>query len=437
MAMDYLELLQRLSVAFAVGMLIGIERGWGARAEAEGERAAGLRTFALIGLLGGVMGALSLLLTGGAVILAISFAATAAMVAFFRSREMLHEKTFGATTVVASMLAFALGALAAAGQPAVAAAAGVAATGLLALKAALHGWLRELTWEELRAGLMLLAMTLILLPLLPDRDMGPFGALNPHELWLMAILIAGVSFAGYVAIKWIGGAHGVVFSGIAGGLVSSTAVTLSYSQLALRQPERTSILTAGALLASVTMVLRILLVAGTINFALMRWLLLPLGLAAMAMLAVAGWLMWQQPDEGLEKPLLLKNPFELGTVLKFTAFLAAVMVASKAVTAWSGDLGAYALAAISGIADVDALTLSMARLGAHGLGLDVAAGAILIAAAVNTVSKTVMGWVAGGRAPGLRLAAGAAAAIAAGALGVGASHAFDPVALMGISGNTP
>lgn len=433
--MDNLELLERMSVALAIGLLIGIERGWAARAEAEGERAAGLRTLALSGLLGGVFGALAVMLSGGAVVLALAFPVYAGVIAYFRLREMEHDRTYGATTVLAAMLAFGLGALSVAGEPGVAAAAGVAAAGLLALKGALHGWLRRITWEELRAGLVLLAMTLILLPVLPDKGYGPFAALNPYELWLMTILIAAVSFAGYAAMKWIGGAHGVALSGMAGGLVSSTAVTLSYSRLARENPERTGVLMAGALLAALTMMLRILLVASFVNPGLLRWLLLPLGFAALATLALAALQLWRTPDKGLEEPLSLKNPFELGTVLKFTAFLAVVMVAARALTHWAGDAGAYALGAVSGIADVDAVTLSMARVTTTGLDPETGAGAILAAAAVNTATKAGLGYMAGGRPAGLRLGIAALAAIAAGLVGFALAMAIDPAVYLGHSGN--
>ncbi len=434
--MDNLELLQRIGVALAIGLLFGIERGWVMRKEPEGGRTAGLRTLTLTGLLGGVMGACAVILPEGPLILGLSFLAYAGLIAWFRAREMAEEGTFGVTTILAALLAFALGALAVVGEPAVASAAAVAAAGLLSLKPALHSWLKKLTWEELRAGLVLLAMTLILLPVLPNQGLGPFGALNPYELWLMTILIAALSFAGYIAMKWIGGTHGVALSGLAGGLVSSTAVTLSYSRLAKANPKRMGLLSAGALMAGVTMMLRVLVVAGALNPALTSWLLLPLVFAALATFAMAAWQRWRQPDEGLDQPLELKNPFELGTVLKFTALLALVMLATKALMVVFGQSGVYLLAAISGIADVDALTLSMARTGQTTLRIENAAGAILLCVAVNTLSKAAMAWFAGGPGPGKRLLTGAFAGIAAGALGLALTLYLDMPALLRLLGNT-
>ncbi|MCZ7594561.1 MAG: MgtC/SapB family protein [Hyphomicrobium sp.] len=216
--MDTFQLIQRLAVALAIGLIIGIERGWKQRSEPEGERAAGLRTLTLSGLLGGVWGALALG-TGvwGLIGLGAAFVGFTGVVALFRYREMQREGSFGATTVIAAMLAFALGALAVLGDPRAAAAAGVATALLLALKAMLHAWLERLTWEELRSGLILLAMTVIALPLLPDRELAAWLPVNPREVWLMTIFIAALSFAGYVAIRMAGPGLGLLLSGLAGG----------------------------------------------------------------------------------------------------------------------------------------------------------------------------------------------------------------------------
>jgi hypothetical protein len=263
--MDTFQFIQHLAVALAIGLMIGIERGWKQREEAEGERAAGLRTLALAGLLGGVWGALARSFGAwGVLALGLAFAVFTAAIVLFRWREIEHAKSYGATTAVAAMLAFSLGAFAMVDMVA-AAAAGVATAMLLALKTALHGWLERLTWEELRAGLVLLAMTVILLPILPDREIGPLGALNPHEIWLMTITIAVLSFAGYVAIRVAGAERGVVLSGLAGGLVSSTAVTLTMAKLGRDHPERQRLCAAASLLASTVMALRVLAIASVFN----------------------------------------------------------------------------------------------------------------------------------------------------------------------------
>ncbi|HJZ44169.1 MAG TPA: MgtC/SapB family protein [Hyphomicrobiaceae bacterium] len=426
--MDTFEFIERLAVALAIGLIIGIERGWKQREEHEGERAAGLRTLALAGLLGGVWGGLARALGDwGVVALGLAFAVFTAGIVLFRLREIEHAKSYGATTAVAAMLAFSLGAFAMVDMVA-AAAAGVATAMLLALKAVLHAWLERLTWEELRAGLMLLAMTVILLPILPNREMGPLGALNPHEIWLMTITIAAMSFAGYVAIRVAGAERGVVLSGLAGGLVSSTVVTLTMAKLARDCPERQRLCAAASLLSSAVMALRVLAVASVFNFALVPWLLPPLASAVLAQVLFAGILLrWGlNRDKTMAEPLLLKNPFDLGVVLGFGVILTVVMMLAKALTLWTGTTTVMALAAASGIADVDAITLSMARLGRADLAVETAALAILLALGVNSVSKAVLATMTGGRNFGAMLVAGTALAIAAGLGTLWLAASWDP-----------
>ena len=401
------DLFERLSVALAIGLLIGLERGWRERTDPEGERAAGLRTHALAGLLGGVWGAIALRAqsSGGAVALGIAFAAFSGAIVLFRFREVVHDKTYGATTVVAAMLAFALGAFAVVGDIQAAAAGGVAVAGLLALKAVLHQWVQRLTWEELRSGLVLLAMTFILLPLLPDRTVDPWDSLNPHALWLMTILIAAMSFAGYVAIKLTGEDRGIILTGIAGGLVSSTAVTLSLAPLVRENAEHTKLLVAGMLAASAVMLMRVVVIVGVVNVGLVARIGAPI-LAAWVVLALfaGGWAMMARGGPGRSGGLQVRNPFELTTVLKLGALLTVIPVAAKLATIGAGQAGAYTLAAFSGAADVDAISLTMGRLAGGLIDSATAGNAILIAVAVNTGAKVALAWVTGGARCGWLLA---------------------------------
>jgi hypothetical protein len=266
--MDQIELFERLGLALAIGLLIGIERGWKERDAVEDRFAAGIRTLALAGLLGGVLAAM--VPAAGPLPLALGFAVYGAIIAAWRWRESVRDDTYGATTVLAGLLAFALGAYAVLGDMAVAAAAAVAATLLLALKSALHGWLKQLTWEELRAGLLLASMTFLALPILPDRGMGPWEAINPHEIWLLTIMIATVSFIGYVAVKVAGHERGFLIGGAVGGLVASTAVTLSFARLARQHPDNARAIVAGAVLAGGVMMARVLVVATLLNRGLCR-----------------------------------------------------------------------------------------------------------------------------------------------------------------------
>ena len=418
--MDTFDLIQRMAVALAIGLVIGIERGWQQREEAEGERAVGLRTHALAGLLGGAWGAIAREAGDwGFVALGLAFMTFAGAIVVFRLREMEHHRTFGATTVVAAMIAFALGAMAVLGDQTVAAAAGVTVAVLLALKTVLHTWLKKLTWEELRAGLILLAMTVILLPVLPDREIAAWLPINPREVWLLTILIAALSFAGYVAIRVAGPQLGIPLSGIAGGLVSSTATTLNMGRLARQHADRTKLFAAAIMLSSGVMMLRVIFLVGVVNASLLPLVSPPLLLAVLAQGVLAGYLgNWTHRAATVDQPLTLKNPFDLGVVLAFGALLAIIMMLTKLLAAWAGAGGAMALAAISGTFDVDAISLSLARLVPGGLDANTAAYAILVAVTANSLTKIALAWTTGGAALGKLFAGGVAAALAAGAIGL-------------------
>ncbi len=418
--MDAFQLSQRLAVALAIGLIIGIERGWKQREEPEGERAAGLRTLALSGLLGGIWGALAHGAGAGGVIgLGLAFAAYSIVIAVFRYREMVREGSLGATTIVAAMLAFTLGAFAVLVDPGVAAAAGVATAILLAMKSWMHAALKKLSWEELRSGLILLAMTVIMLPLLPDRAISPWVQVNPREVWLMTIFIAALSFAGYIAIRIAGSELGILLSGIAGGLVSSTATTINMANLAGQHRSHQETCAAAVMLAGATMMARVMVIVAVANADLLSAVLPALVLGAAAQAGFGAWYAWRA-DVGNEAaaPLSLSNPFDLKSVLQFGALLAVIMALANGVAAWAGSAGAYVLAAASGILDVDAISLSMARLAPDRLTAMSAVIAILIAVAVNSAAKVVLATSAGGWAFGRLLLPALGASLLAGGLGL-------------------
>ncbi len=414
--MSEFELLHRLGAALAIGLLIGLERGWRQRDEEAGQRTAGLRTYALSGLLGGVAGILSPLTSGLAV--PVTLAAYTLAMGAFHWLEARAEGNFSVTGVVAGMVTVALGAYAALGDLTVAAAGAAATAGLLALRQPLHDWLKTLSWPEIRAAMILTAMTFLLLPVLPDRTFDPWEAVNPAEVWLMAIVIAGVSFAGYVAVKIMGNKAGIAAAALAGGLASSTAATLTFARMARDDKgSGAGLLAGGVLIAGTVMVARVLVVAGALNPRLVPTLAVPLGTAAVVMALIGGVLLLRRHNgEGGEPNLEMKTPFEFGTVLKFAALLAVITLIAKVALAKLGQGGLYAVAFLSGIADVDALTLSVARMPDGSIAHHVAATAIGIAVAVNTVSKAVMCAIFGNRALAVVVGAASAAAIAAGAV---------------------
>jgi uncharacterized membrane protein (DUF4010 family) len=399
--MDQEELFRRLAVALAIGLLIGLERGWQTRDERDHQRTAGLRTFALSGLLGGICGLMSAV--SSPVVLAAGLLAFAGALVTFNYLEATAETNFSVTSVVAGILTFVLGAYATLGHEIVAVAGAVAMAILLALREPLHSWVRNVTWPEMRSVLVLLAMSFLLLPILPNRPIDPWQVLNPSEIWLLAILIAAVSFAGYIAVRVLGDRKGIAVAAIAGSVASSTATTLSFARLAREHPQSTRLLASGILLAGVTMMVRIVVLAGVLKPELVSALIWPTISASAVLLAGSVVLSYWERQGASEHPKLqkhpqlqIKNPFDLGTVLQLAGFIALILLLAKLVAAQAGNAGLFLLAAISGIADVDALTLSMARLSGVQVAAVDAATAILVAASVNTASKAAIAAFVGG-----------------------------------------
>lgn len=407
---------QNLALALAIGLLVGVERGWRARDVAEGGRAAGIRTYALTGLLGGVTGLLSQSL-GGWAFAAIGVPFAAAFI-LFKQREQAEERDFSVTAVVAALLVFALGAYATVGDGQVAAAVAVVAVGLLALKEAIHTWLRRLTWPELRSALILLAMTFIALPLLPNRGFGPYGAVNPYELWLLTIAMAGVSFLAYAAIRMFGPSKGTLLASAAGALVSSTAVTLYLARLHRAAPSM-RVQTGGALVAGAVMAARLCAISLALSPLLFQRLAVPLG----AFGAVSGALglalaLHVREEGGGDRSSQMKNPFELDLVFKFALVLGVVMATARILTALYGARALLPVAAVAGLADADAVTLTAARMSAQGLDLGLAAYAVVLAAGVDCLSKTGIALFVGGWRFGLAFGGGTLVAVATAATGM-------------------
>lgn len=379
----------RLGVALAIGLLLGVERGWEMRKSGEGGRVAGIRTFALVAMLGAAWMLLGEQL--GDVLLGFGFLgfALAVVASAFVGRQRARDA--GVTTLVAVLLTFALGAIAMAGFLTAASAVAVVASILLGTKPVLHRLIGQLSREELYAVFRLLLISVVVLPVLPNRGFGPWQALNPYAIWWMVVLIASVSLVGYFAVKIAGPRRGLGVTALAGGLVSSTAVTLSYARLGRRAPEMGPLLACGVLLACGTMFLRVLLIATIVDPALAKALSVALLAMGGTCYGVALWLWRTRASDGEVEVPDLKNPFEVGMAVQFGLLLALVMLLAKALEAWFGTTGVYLLAAASGLADVDPITLSLARmLGDGEVQLQVASLGILVAASMNTLVKGVL-----------------------------------------------
>jgi uncharacterized membrane protein (DUF4010 family) len=405
------EALSRLTVALAIGLLVGLERGWQTRDAEDNRRAAGFRTFALSGLLGGVTGLIAL--QTSTVVIGWVFLGYMGAFTAFHWLEARSEGRASVTSVVAGMLTFLLGTMAVVGDLQLAIACAVGMTVLLALREPLHRWINSLSWQEIRAVLTLLAMSFLLLPLLPNRPIDPWNAINPHRIWLLAIMIAMISFAGYIAIKAFGNRLGVFMAASAGGLASSTATTLALARLAREHPSSSGLLSAGILVAGVVMMLRTGAIALALNGAFLAPLI-PALLTAAAVLSIGAAVLWFRNAQQETPDLQIANPLAIGTAIKLAALLAAVMMAAELVRRAFGQVGVLVVAALSGVADVDAVTISMARVAGGDVDPNTAARAIMIAIVVNTISKTIMAGSVGNRKVGLLVGGISAAALAAG-----------------------
>ena len=296
----------------------------------------------------------------------------------------------GLTSEVAATVVFICGALAYWDYLELAAALAVVTFGFLTLKPQLHRLAQRISSEDLYATLKFAVISLIVLPVLPNQTYGPppFDAFNPYRTWLMVVFISGISFLGYVLIKVIGPRRGIGLTGLLGGLASSTAVTLSFSERSQDHPDLARPFALAITLAWTMMFGRVIVEVAVLNRALLEALWLPMaaGMAA-GLVFCAYYYLIQRTDEGSD--VELANPFELGPAIKFGILYAVILVVAKAAQFYFQDAGLYAAAAVAGLADVDAITLSMAELaGADGgIGIPTATRAVVLAAISNTVVK--------------------------------------------------
>ncbi len=418
MPADNAQLLERLGAALALGLLIGLERGWENREAFESGRVAGLRTFGLISLLGGL--SVQLGWPEHDLFLSAALLAVVAMMALGYWRETAQQKDVGVTTAIAALVAFTLGAMAGAGHLTIAASAAVVVTLILGFKAELHSFVLGINREELDATFRLLLISVVLLPVLPDKGFGPYASFNPYEVWWMVVLVAGISYVGYFAIKLLGEERGVIVTGLFGGLVSSTAVALTMAPLARQGREERNLVAAAVICASAMMFPRILVIAAVVAPALALPLAWPLGAAAIVSFAAAGWYTSRSRDaepgdaaHGLEP----RNPPDLWFALKFGAMLAAIMILARAAQVLLGNRGLLLFAGISGLVDAAPITLSVSSMLTQGqVKLGEAGVAILAASAVNSLIKpAIVTFIAGLRAA-LPVWIGMLLALAAGAV---------------------
>lgn len=407
------SLILQLGLALAIGLLVGLERGWRDRDTPDGSRTAGIRTYGISGLLGGVVAALAISLEAPAVLIA-GLVVFTAVFAWYKTREAVRDDTFSVTGIVAGLAVFALGALAVAGDQRAAAAGGTALAAILASRDILHSLLKRISWIELRSALVLAVMTAIILPMLPARAIDPWGGFNPYQVWLFTVLTAAISFLGYIAVRVFGTTRGILVGGLAGAVVSSTAVTVALARTAAGGANPWPLAGAATLAAGVS-VLRVTGIVIIVAPAV-------LGVAALAILAaVAGFaacgafFLMRGRLEG-DGAQVLRNPFDLPALLVFAVFFAIVSTIS-AVLAMGNTSGMVATSAISGIFEVDVAVLSALRLLGQAAPLEAVGHAVLLALTTNALGRLV---VAAGTGPVRFWLPIAAATMVAGALGLAA-----------------
>jgi uncharacterized membrane protein (DUF4010 family) len=307
-----------------------------------------------------------------------------------------EQRDFGMTTELALLATFGLGGVAVLGAPFEATAAGIFMTLLLGFKTEFHAVIEKLERHELLATLQLAAIGAVLVPLLPDRQIGPWQAVNPRVIGMLALLVAGLSYAGYFAVRMLGARLGLVLTALFGGLSSSTAVTVAYARRARAETAHHTLLGAGIALAAATMVPRVVVEVAAVNRSLLAELWPTLTALALVPLAAVALALRGKPASAAAD-IKLGNPLQLSAALGFGVLLVVLFVAVEGLRRWLGDAGTYAVAAIAGLLDVDAVSIALAEAAAVGsLEPATAARAIAVAILVNTAVKGVLAAVLGG-----------------------------------------
>lgn len=400
------DLAWKFLATLLIGALVGIEREKHKSASRE-ITFGGMRTFMLFAEAGAVSAWLGQLLAMPWIFVITVLAVAALVGTAYTLEHSADPKSLGLTTEVAAINVCLLGGAVMVGQMAVAVALAILNTAVLAFKQPLHGLVAKLGTDDIYAGLKLLIASFIVLPLLPNHAIDPLATLNPYKLWLLVVLISLLSLTGYIATRWLGTAHGTAITGLTGGIVSSTAVSLSFARESRERPDEASsdALASGILIAWTIMYLRVLLMVALTNAAMLVPLLIPF-LAMFAVNGVAAGFFYLRSvgrGAGRAEPagaVALKNPFSLIAATKFGLVFALVLFAVELTRRSFQGAGLIAVASLAGLTDVDAITLSMTQMGQQRAQLTLALTAIVAGTLANTVTKCGMAVVLG--SPGLR-----------------------------------
>lgn len=378
-----------LGMSLGLGLLIGIQRGWTLRHQADGSRFAGIRTFGLLGLAGGVAG---LLESTDRTASMIVFATAALLIIFGYARTGRRNGGVSGTAGLAALIALACGLLATRGEGQIAAIVAVGTTLLLTLRPQLHHWVEGLTESEVSAIARFALIALVILPLLPDRHLGPYAAWNPRQLWLVVVFVSGFSFAGYIASKRLGATRGTLALAATGAMVSSTAVTTALSTRLRDNDENAATLISGIAVASAVMLVRVMLLVALIApiaFATLAFVIAPAALVSIAA-AVWGLLLARRAPAVPVGAVALRNPLNFGSALFLTGLVMAMALFARWLMTWIGESGIAIILAVSGIADVDAAIITIGGLPA-GVFDERTAGLVVAAPVLaNTLFKSAI-----------------------------------------------
>lgn len=392
-----LDTLKILGEALALGLLVGVERYRGR--EPGEKKSAGVRTFAIFCLLGALAGIFHSL-----PITVATFAAVAALVLLGYHRS--PRESIGFTTELAALLVFWIGYLLSFHETA-AISLGIVLTIFLASKRTLHHFVRDQISEaEFEATLKFLAVVLVIYPVLPDRDMGPLNFFNPRQVWGLVILVSTISYGGYFLIRWLGEKRGLMLGSVAGGIVSTTAVTMSLAERARLAPETGRQMGAVAVLANSVQGPRLLFLLWVVNQSLARSLAIPL-LAMAAVGLIGSWILTRTAGDISEIDIPLQNPYSFKVAFKFAVFFVAILLLVELASSWFGDRGILIASGIAGAASTSAVALSVSDFALKGsLTTLIAGGSIVLAITVNSLTKWVLAWLNGTRQMALWLGGG-------------------------------
>jgi uncharacterized membrane protein (DUF4010 family) len=398
------DLIHFLVVSAGLGALIGLIRQWSEQTNRDPDDFAGVRTHTLWSLLG-CLGAFATEAHTPYALAIVLLAVAAHLIA--RAMRQKEETAPGTTSFAGALLTVFCGALVFWEETKSAIVVAAATMVLLGIKQPIHAWTRQLKPGDIRAMLQFVAVSGVILPLVPNRDMGPFDAFNPYSTWLMVVLISGIGFAGYVAVRLIGSHAGILVSGLLGGLASSTASTLAFSRRSREEPALSEHYALAVAAACTVMLPRVLVATGFINRALALQLALPFALMALPAILYSAWVWWRRrPTQHKGDLPPVHNPLSLATAIKFAALYAVIAFAVKAVREQGWTDGLMPLAFISGLTDMDAISLSVAREKQENeAAVGAAARLVMVAAIANTLIKAGMAVALG--SPGLRWRIGA------------------------------